>query len=485
MEVKEILDIADNLSKEDIELVVHAFEFAKEAHEGQERRSGDPYFVHAFETAKTLAHFNLGAKIVAAGLLHDTCEDAGVTKQKMKKEFGEEIAFLVEGVTKLGTLKYKGVERQVENLRKMFLAMAKDIRVVLIKLADRLHNMKTLEHVRADKQKRIALETMEVYAPIADRLGIGEIKGQLEDLAFPYIYPEEYKKVKDLVKRSYEKKERELAKVKYRIKQELEANNLGDAVINSRVKRLYSVFKKLRKKETWDLTKIYDLIAVRIITKNTEDCYKILGIIHQMWRPLPGRIKDYIALPKLNGYQSLHTTVFAADGKITEIQIRTANMDKEADHGIAAYWAYSESGKLKKGVPVQKHLQWVNQLAEWQKDARKSKNFIEDLRIDFFNDRVFCFTPRGDVVDLPEGATVIDFAYAIHGDIGNHASGAMVNSKYVSLNIVLKNGDIVDIKTEKNKEPSIHWLKHAKTSFARRQIKISVKKRGGIFSKFV
>lgn len=477
MDVNEIIHILKNLSKADVELITRAFEFAEKAHEGQERFSGEPYFIHPFETAKTLAHLKLDAKAIAAGLLHDVYEDTEVTEKQLEKEFGEEISFLVDGVTKLGTLKYRGEERQVENLRKMFLAMAKDIRVILIKLADRLHNMKTLEHVPEEKQKRIAMETLEIFAPLANRLGIGEFKGELEDLAFVYAYPDEYKKVTELLEEKREDKENSLAKVKKELNGELFKNGVKEFKIDSRVKHIYSLFKKLQDPGVnMNIDKIYDLVAIRIIVKTIEDCYKTMGIIHNLWKPLPGRIKDYIATPKPNGYQSLHTTVFATNGLITEIQIRTEKMHEEAEHGIAAHWAYAESGKPSEGGKFHPHLAWVNQLIGWQKEVSGSKVFLETLRIDFFKDRVFCFTPRGEVIDLPDGSTAVDFAYAVHSDIGNSANGAVINHKFVSLDTVLKNGDIIEIKTQKNKKPSAEWLGHAKTSFARKQIKSATRK---------
>ena len=475
--VNEIINILKKPSKSDVELITRAFEFAKNAHTGQKRFSSEPYFAHPFETAKTLAHLQLDAKAIAAGLLHDIYEETGITEKQMKKEFGDEISFLVAGVTKLGTLKYRGEERQVENLRKMFLAMAKDIRVILIKLADRLHNMKTLEHVPKEKQKRIAMETIEIFAPLANRLGMGELKGKLEDFAFPYAYPKEYEEATKILKEKYEEKERGLEKVKKELQKELLENGLEDFKIDSRVKHLFSLFKKLQTPEVnMNMDKIYDLVAIRIVVKTIEDCYKILGIIHKLWRPLPGRIKDYIATPKANGYQSLHTTVFATDGLITEIQIRTEKMHEEAEHGIAAHWAYTESGKPDEGGKFHPHLAWVNQLIGWQAGVSGSKDFLETLRIDFFKDRVLCFTPKGDVIDLPEGSTAIDFAYAVHSDIGNSAIGAVVNHKFVSLETILKNGDIIKIKTQKNKKPSAEWLEHTKTTFARKQIKSATRK---------
>lgn len=496
MNVNDIIGILRNPSKDDIELLTKAFEFAQKAHEGQKRFSGEPYFIHSYETAKTLANLHLDIATITAALLHDVCEDCLITGEKthtdekiIKERFGNEIAFLVEGVTKLGTLKYRGEEREVENLRKMFLAMAKDIRVVLIKLADRLHNMRTLQYVSQEKQKRIAMETLEIYAPLANRLGMGEFKGKLEDLAFPYVYPEEYKKIAEMIKDKRQEREKKMEKVKKELKEKLIKNDIKNFQIGSRVKHLYSLFKKLQRPHIdMNIDRIYDLVAIRIIVNTVEDCYKILGMIHSMWRPLPHKIKDYIAMPKPNGYQSLHTTVFATDGQITEIQIRTEKMHEEAEYGIAAHWAYTESGKPDEGVKINPRLVWVKQLVEWQKDLpvgkagpSQAKDFLETLKIDFFTDRVFCFTPKGDVIDLPEGATVIDFAYAVHSDIGNAATGAMVNNKFVSLDTILKNGVIVEIQTQKNKKPSREWLEHAKTSFARKQIKSALKKERDFF----
>ena len=484
--VKEIVDILKNPSEEDINLINRAYEFAAEAHREQKRFSGEPYIIHPLETAKTLAHLRLDAKTIAAGLLHDVCEDnENIDKKDLEKKFGKEIAFLVDGVTKLGKLKYQGVEREVENLRKMLMAMAKDIRVILIRLADRLHNMKTLMHVRPEKQRRIALETMEIYAPLASRLGIGEIKGQLEDLAFQYIAPEEYAKLMELIKGRYEQKEKDLARVKKDLREAVAKNGIKKAQIDSRVKRIYSLYKKLQKPSNdMNMNKIYDLIALRVRVETVEECYKVLGIIHKMWRPLPGRIKDFIALPKINGYQSLHTTVFASGGKITEIQIRTTKMHDEAEHGIAAHWLYSESGKISTNAKLNPRLAWVNQLVDWQKNIiqendgeSRPRDFLETLRIDFFKNRVFCFTPKGDVIDLPEGSSVIDFAYAVHSEIGNSAAGALLNDKFVSLDTELSNGDIVEIRTQKNKKPSMQWLNHAQTSIAKKQIKSSLKKK--------
>ena len=478
MNVKDITNILKNSSGDDVRLISRAFDFAVKGHEGQKRFSGDPYFVHPYETAKTLARLQLDAVTIAAGLLHDVCEqNSDISEKELKKEFGDEIVFLVSGVSRLGSLKYQGAKRHAESLRKMFLAMTKDVRVVLIRLADRLHNMSTLQYVPKEKQKRIAFETLEIYAPLANRLGMGEIKGKLEDYAFPYTHPGDYKKIMELMEETLEEKQKNLAKVKYKLKSALEKNGIKYIKADSRVKHAYSLFKKLQKKDiNMDIDKIYDLIAMRVIVKTTEDCYKAMGIIHKIWRPLPGRIKDYIALPKPNGYQSLHTTVFAVGGNITEIQIRTEKMHEEAEYGIAAHWAYAESGKPKKVASFKTNLAWVDQLVEWQKNVSKSKDFLEELKIDFFNDRVFCFTPKGDVIDLPVGAAVIDFAYTIHSDIGDRAIGAMVNKKFVSLDSVLSNGDIVEIKIDKNKKPNLEAFKYAKTSMAKKRIKSAAKK---------
>ncbi len=470
MNVKEITDLLKNPSEKDIELINKAFDFAKRTHDGQKRYSGEPYFVHPYETAKILASLHMDSPTITAGLLHDTCEDGGVEEKIIKKEFGGEIAFLISGVTKLGNIRYRHEEKGIiENLRKMFLAMAKDARVILIKLADRMHNMRTLQYVPQEKQKRIAVETLEIYAPLANRLGMGEIKGQLEDLAFPFIYPEEYQQVKELLTHEYENKQKDLAKIKYKLLEELKKNGLEDIKIDSRIKHLYSLFRKLQKYDT-DIHQIYDLIALRVIVKTIEDCYRVLGIIHEMWKPLPGRIKDYIAVPKPNGYRSLHTTVFAEKGEIIEIQVRTEEMHEEAEYGIAAHWAYEEGGKPKKWK-FNPRFSWVNQLVRWQKEVRDSEDFFEALKIDFFKNRVFCFTPKGEVVDLPEGATALDFAYAVHTEIGNHAVGALINNKFLSLDTVLNNGDIIEIKTQKSKKPGRDWLDQVKTSLAKKHIK--------------
>lgn len=477
--INDILEKLKDRSQEEIDQIKKAYEFAKKAHEGQTRFSGEPYFVHPVAAASILAGIQTDTATITATLLHDVCEDGKATPEQIKKEFGPEVAFLVEGVTKLGTVKYQGLERHAENLRKMLLSMAEDIRVIIIKIADRIHNMQTLESVPEHKQERIAMETLEVYAPLADRLGMGRFKGILEDLAFKYVYPKEYKWLTENMTEAKQKQETYLAKVKQRISEELKKNNIDIVTIDSRVKNLYSVYQKLLRKDM-DLSRIYDIIAVRIITDSIEDCYATLGIIHRLWKPVPGKIKDYIALPKPNGYQSIHTTVFCMDGKVTEFQIRTQKMHEEAENGIAAHWAYSIKGKPKEGGKVDKEISWISELRDWQKDSIKSYDFLNNLKIDLFKNRIFVFTPKGDVIDLPEGATPLDFAYNIHSDIGNHCSGAIVNNKMVSLDYHLQNGEICEILTNKNKKPSRGWIDLIKTNYAKNKIRNYLKKELGI-----
>lgn len=465
----------------DTALIQKAYDFAFAAHLGQKRKSGEDYINHPVQTAITLAQLKLDSSTIAAGLLHDIIDDTALTNKEIRKEFGSEIVRLVEGVTKLGKIKYRGLERQIENLRRMFLAMAEDIRVVLIKLADRLHNMQTLGALPPEKQKRISLETLEIYAPLAYRLGLGELKGKLEDLAFPYIFPQEYEWLTELVKDHYREREKYLEKIKPIIKKELIRQNIQPLEIHSRAKHYYSLFKKLRRCDM-NLNKIYDLVACRIIVPDLEKAYATLGAIHQLWKPLPGRIKDYIALPKPNGYRSIHTTVFCKDGKITEFQIRTPEIHEQTEYGIAAHWFYAEqknqsaSQQAKNTLSLQsaptKELEWVKQLREWQKEIFVSPDeFLESLKIDFFKDRIFVFTPKGDVIDLPEGATPVDFAYHIHTDVGNQCAGATADEKMIALDEELKNGQVVKIITKKQKGPNRKWLEFVKTSLAKSRIK--------------
>ncbi|MBI3685310.1 bifunctional (p)ppGpp synthetase/guanosine-3',5'-bis(diphosphate) 3'-pyrophosphohydrolase [Candidatus Azambacteria bacterium] len=475
MDVRDILGKLKSKSKSDEELIAKAFRFSQEKHKDELRYSGDPYFVHPFNVGATLAEMQVDANTVAAGLLHDVCENApeqerDAREKELQREFGKDIAFLVQGVTKLGKLKYSGEERYLENMRRMFLAMAQDVRVVLIRLADRLHNMQTLAHVPEHKQKRIADETLEVYAPLADRLGMGKLKGILQDLAFPFSFPKEYAALGELVKDRLAKKEVYLAKVKYKIGEEMKHAGISVVAADARVKHFYSLYKKL-KRHNDNFDEIYDLVALRIIVNTMEDCYGALGIIHKLWKPLPGRIKDYIALPKPNGYQSIHTTVFCMDGEITEFQIRTVQMHEAAENGIAAHWAYTMQGKPDAGGVVSKNLKWIAQIRDWQKESAGSKEFLESLKIDVFKNRIFVFTPKGDVIDLPEGATPVDFAYHVHSDVGNQCNGAKVNGKMVSLDSTLKNGDWCEILTQKNKKPSPSWLDFVKTNYAKSRIR--------------
>ena len=462
------------------DLVWRAYELSKKQHEGQKRNTGEPYFNHVLATAEFIAEWGLDQTSIAAALLHDVVEDTGYPLAKIKEEFGEEISFIVDGVTKLGKIKYRGVERQVENLRKMILALSQDIRVIIVKLADRLHNMRTLSAVPPQKQKRIALETMEIYAPLAYRLGMQRVSGELEDLAFPYIYPKEYKWLLDNVRGKYEERERYVQKVKPIVAEALEKAGINLIKIDLRAKRYSSLYKKMLRYDM-DIDKIYDLVAIRIIVKTVEDCYAALGVIHNLWPPLPNRIKDYIALPKPNGYRSLHTTVFCVDNRITEIQIRTEEMHDEAETGIAAHWVYeqikgSKAYREKRAVSGEKkELYWVEQLREWQKEFSNPEEFMESLKIDFFKDRIFAITPKGEVIDLPAGATPVDFAYHVHTEVGDSCVGARANGKIVPLDSELRSGDIVEILIQKGKKPSESWLTFVKTSGARNHIRAALK----------
>lgn len=507
-EVKEILEKMDSPSAEDTALVQKAYDFAAEAHKDHKRFSGDPYFIHPIETAKGLAGLGMSAKTIAAGLLHDTVEDVGVKPETIEKEFGKEVRFLVEGVTKLGRLKYRGAERHRESLRKLLVATGQDARVLIIKLMDRLHNMRTLSHVPKEKRERIALETLEIYAAIAHRLGMGIVRRELEDLAFEYAYPKEFAETKKLLtERGKETLER-LEKMARALRKALAENAITNFRTDYRVKGLYSLWRKLQRKEG-DIEKIYDIAALRVIVHDIPDCYRVLGIVNNLWQPLPNKIKDYIAFPKPNGYQSLHTTVFSGDGGIVEIQIRTEAMHREAEYGITAHVTYKEdpdapvarsggartsfdwikslipSFRRQVAHPSKKDLkseraryggaampEWLQELGDEQNDP----DFETTLRTDIFSQRVFVFTPTGDVVDLPVRATPIDFAYAIHSDIGDHIFGVKVNNKLVQLDTILHNGDIVEIVTKKTASPKQKWLDFAKTTLARRHIRNALDK---------
>lgn len=469
---KEIIALLKHPTKQDIALIEKAYIFAGHAHDGQKRQSGEPYFVHVASVAKNLATINVDAATVAAGLLHDTIEDADIKPAQLEQEFGKDVMELVQGVTKMSKLNYQGVERHVESLRKFFIAMSKDIRVLIIKLADRLHNVQTLEHIPEASRKRIALETLEIHARLADRFGIAKWKSILEDAAFPYAYPKEYLQSLNIIKNIRVASEKYAEKIHHSLQKELVANGLKSARVDYRVKNLYSFWKKLARKEM-NAEKIYDILAIRIVVKTVEECYRALGIIHAHWRPVPGRIKDYIAVPKPNGYRSLHTTIFRGDGGVIEIQILTDEMFTEAQYGIAAHLFYKESGGS--SGAVEKNTAWVKELTRWQKEVARSDEFLEHLHMDFFNNRVFVFTPNGDVIDLPEGASAIDFAYAIHSDIGDHVSGAWVDDKLVPIDTKLINGNIVEIDTKESATPKRKWLDCVKTSIARQHIQAYLK----------
>jgi len=449
--------LLDNPSEKDVVLVQKAYDFAKKAHEGELRLSGDPYFNHLFATAKNIAELGMRAETVAAGFLHDCMEDGKATAEEIKKEFGEGILSLVEGVTKLGKIRYQGTTRYNENLRKLFMAMSQDIRVLIIKLCDRLHNIQTLQYVPKEKQIRIAKETLEIYAPLAYRLGIKKLQRSLEDLAFTYVYPKKSEEIKKILKEKRGQVEKHLDKFQKSLKRELAKNSITNFHIDYRVKSLYSLYRKMQKYDE-NAENIYDISALRITVPEVADCYKILGIIHASWRPLPNRIKDYIASPKLNGYKSIHTTIFTGDGGIIEVQIRTEDMHKEAEYGIASHLSYKE-GKL---------TGWIKELLEYQKEA--GNEFVSEIKNDFFKERIFVFTPKGDVIDLPKGSSVIDFAFAIHTDIGAHMSSAKVNGKMVTITSILDSGDRVEIETKKSAKPSAKWLPFCKTTMAKRRI---------------
>lgn len=494
MEILKLEDILNALREKPSDarkkLITRAYDFSMKAHAGQKRRSGADYIQHPIAVAKILAGIGMGGKTIAAGLLHDVPEDTTVTLADVEKEFGNEIANMVDGVTKLGKIKLRGSHEEyfLENLRKMILAMASDIRVIIIKLADRLHNMQTLEFNPPEKQIRIARETMEIFAPIANRLGMGEVKTQLQDLAFKYLDKETYQFIKNLEDEDYKKRESYVNQAIKELGEELKKEGIGFVKIDGRAKSVYSLFLKMQKHDM-DINQIYDLAAVRIIVTEVADCYETLGLVHKKYRPMIGRIKDYISLPKPNGYQSIHTTVFGPDGKILEVQIRTIKMHNEAEFGIAAHWIYSERKKKKnwhdllfgkKELVPKKELEWVKQLRQWQNEiGRDDEEFIQGLKIDFFKNHIFAFTPQGDIIDLPEDATPIDFAYAIHGEIGNHTIGAKADGKMVPLDYVIKNGQVVEILTNKDrKNPNADWLKFVKTSVAKSHIRRELRKDG-------
>lgn len=465
--------IQKNYRQPDLPLVQRAYDAAAKAHEGSKRLTGHDYIIHPLAVAYKLAEMGLSLNVVAAGLMHDIVEDTGITVEDIRRDFGDDIASLIDSVTKLKKVRYQGEDRYVENLRKMFLAMAADVRVVFIKFADRLHNMHTLYAQPRNKQLRIAREALEIYAPIAGRLGMAEMKGDLEDLAFAYIEPKEYERVRSIMETKVQSQGTHVSRTITDVERMLAETGIAGAQVNGRVKRIYSLWRKLKKHNN-DFTKIYDYVAVRVVVQDVEECYAALGLLHQKWRPLPGRIKDYIAQPKPNGYQSLHTTVFTDDGQIAEFQIRTAQMNDLAEFGVAAHWRYKENGSTDS-----RNLKWMEELANIQKELAGKKDFLEQLeymKIDAFNDRIFVFTPNGDVIDLPEGATPVDFAYAIHTEVGNTCVAARINEQSGTLSAPLRSGDIVEIITDKNrKAPNADWLKFVQTHHAREKIKDATK----------
>lgn len=505
MTARDIIVLMEKPTDADKALIEKAFALAEKAHAGHTRYSGEPYLNHLAAVGAKLAEMGMGARTIAAGLLHDTIEDTDVTPELVREEFGDEVLFLVDGVTKLSSVRYYGSDRHNESLRKLFVATSQDIRVLIIKLADRLHNMQTLAHVPKEKQLRIARETLEIYVPVAHRLGMGRIRKELEDLAFPYVYPEDYERVSGLLQTKAGKSNELLERERKVLQKRLAEIGLLDFKTSYRVKGLYSLFHKLKRKE-WDIGAVYDLMAMRVVVPTVEDCYRTLGIIHKLWRPLPGRVKDYIAFPKPNGYQSLHTTVTTPNGVILEIQIRTERMHHESEFGVASHISYKEhvvEGKpaesqsrfaalipslfrpfskakaapndikeVKAAPHRDKIPRWIAQIGQTHtKDKSTAAEFAEDAQTDFFSNRIFVFTPAGDVVDLPVGATPVDFGYAIHSEVGDHIFGAKVNKKLVQLDTELKNGDIVEIETRKSAQPTAKWLAFVKTSLARRRIR--------------
>ncbi len=458
----------------DEQVIRDAYTFAKEAHEGQFRASGEPYVSHTFATAYTLAEMKLPAPIIIAGLLHDVPEDTDRTIEEIQERFGEDVARMVNGITKLGRLKYRGIERYIENLRKMFLAMAQDIRVVIIKFADRLHNLETLDAIPPKKAYRVAIESLQIFAPIANRLGMGDMKGKLEDASFRYVYPKEYAWTREMAESTSESRRSYLDRIMQRSRKLLDDAGIKNAEVHGRSKHLYSLYRKLVKYDR-DITRIYDLMAIRIIVPTVADCYAALGIIHGTWTPLKGRIKDYIAQPKPNGYSSLHTTVFCDEGEIVEFQIRTPELHNMAEFGIAAHWQYDEMKGKQTGVKNAEQADWMKQLNELNReiaDTNQYINTLEEMKIDIFKDRIFVFTPKGDVIDLPEDSTPVDFAYQIHTEVGNKCSAAKVNDKIEPLHTALKSGDVVEIVVDKQRKgPNPDWLKFVKTRYARSKIR--------------
>lgn len=477
------MDVKELIVKDPNSLISRSFSFAENAHKGQRRVSGEAYFEHPKKVANLLLEWNMDEETVAAGLLHDVAEDTPHSISEIEKKFGHGTAFLVDGVTKLGRIKYRGDEEQKENIKKLIIASSEDIRVLIVKLADRYHNMSTLKFLPREKQQRIALETYEIYAPLAYRLGMQRLSGELEDLAFPYINPDGYKWLINNVRVRYEAREKYLQRIKPHVVKALKDASIEPIKIDFRAKRYSSLYKKLLRYDM-NIDRVYDLIAFRIIVKSVSDCYASLGIIHNLWPPVPGRFKDYIAMPKPNGYQSLHTVVFGTGQHPIEFQIRTLEMHDGAENGIAAHWAYEEKKgtedyvKRTASIAREKEVEWVKRLRTWQNESADDPDFMNSMKIDFFKDRIFAVTPAGEVIDLPAGATPIDFAYQIHSKVGDQTIGAKINGEVAPLNYELRSGDIVEVITQKGKKPSSAWLEFVKTSHAKQCVRKALNEKG-------
>lgn len=477
MELSDILHLVERYNpKVDHDMMRLAFEFVSDAHKGQKRKNGEEVIQHLLSVAYYLAKIRMDDATIIAGLLHEIPDETEIDVGDIRKNFGDEVTTLVEGVARLSRLKYRGMERYAENLRKMFVSIAQDIRIILIKFADRIHNLQTLDALPPQKQLRIANEVLEIYAPIANRLGIGYIKSELEDLAFKYVYPEQYVFLRETTEPLLKEKDAYLKNLKSRVEKYLKEAHVENIRIESRVKSLLSIYKKMNRKRQSTVEGLTDLVAVRIIVQTIADCYATLGIIHQYWKPLTGRIKDYIAQPKPNNYRSLHTTVFCDEGEIVEFQIRTSEMDFEAILGIAAHWNYDEANKNSKKIG--KNIEWLKEIISLSNSVVNNDEFVTSLKLDVFQNRIFVFTPKGDVINLPERSTPIDFAYHIHSDIGRKCSGVRVNGILSPLESELKSGDVVEIIIEKNrKKPSIDWISFVKTSLARTHIRIQLREK--------
>lgn len=477
LQLSNILEIVSSYHPQaDLDLIRKAYVFSAKYHAGQTRKNGEPYLVHPLEVAKILAELKLDEASICTGLLHDTVEDTQATKQDIENLFGKDIAELVDGVTKLSQIKfYSTEEKQAENFRKMLVAISKDIRVLLVKLADRLHNMRTLQYMKPEKQEQIALETMEIYAPLANRLGIGWLKAELEDLSFRYIKPWDYRNLKEKIGKTKKEREHFINEVSKELIKTL--TNIAHCEVSGRPKHLWSIYRKMKDKAL-AFDDIYDLIAFRVLVTNISQCYETLGLIHAKWRPIPGRFKDYIAMPKPNGYSSLHTTLIGPKGERIEVQIRTKNMHEIAESGIAAHWKYKEQGSLSfvsMENATEKGFNWLKQLMNWQKDLKDPNEFLDSVKVDLFSEEVYVFTPRGDVIELPRGATPIDLAFAVHSDVGMQCIGAKVNNRIVPLKYILENGDTCEIITQKNQIPKKDWLDFVKTSKAKNKIRAVMK----------